>query len=281
MFPSSLITFREVTEAALIVATITGILRRLGVKDRLRIVMTSTLAAVGASVALVFGFELVGMRFRSWYVGSNQQLLEGSLMLVAAICISWSVFMINRNFGEYKSKLHEALNTRVNRADTWGLFILIFTSVFREGFEIVLFLTTLSLTTNHSPLLVGFLFGLVVGLLFAVGIFATTIKLHIRLVFRVTSALLILFAAGLLARGTHEFTEAGVLPEMSAFALNFIPEAQTLIGGFVKSMFGITRHMTILQLNMYILYSMWMGWWVYARKSRKVTSVSESSRADA
>ena len=270
MFPSSLITFREVTEAALIVATITGILRRLGVKDRLKIVLTATLAAIGASIALVFGFELLGMRFQSWYAGSNQQLLEGSLMLVAAICISWSVFMINRNFGEYKSKLHEALNIHVNRADTWGLFILIFTSVFREGFEIVLFLTTLSLTTNHSPLLVGFLFGSVVGLLFAVGIFATTIKLHIRLVFRVTSALLILFAAGLLARGIHEFTEAGVLPEMSAFALNFLPEAQTLIGGFIKSMFGITRHMSILQLNMYILYSMWMGWWVYVRKSHQV-----------
>ena len=270
MFPSSLITFREVTEAALIVATITGILRRLGVKDRLKIVLTATLAAIGASIALVFGFELLGMRFQSWYAGSNQQLLEGSLMLVAAICISWSVFMINRNFGEYKSKLHEALNIHVNRADTWGLFILIFTSVFREGFEIVLFLTTLSLTTNHSPLLVGFLFGSVVGLLFAVGIFATTIKLHIRLVFRVTSALLILFAAGLLARGIHEFTEAGVLPEMSAFALNFLPEAQTLIGGFIKSMFGITRHMSILQLNMYILYSMWMGWWVYVRKGHQV-----------
>ncbi len=270
MFPSSLITFREVTEAALIVATITGILRRLGVKDRLKIVLTATLAAIGASIALVLGFELVGTKFQLWYIGSNQQLLEGSLMLVAAICISWSVFLINRNFVEYKSKLHEALNIHVNRADTWGLFILIFTSVFREGFEIVLFLTTLSLTTNHSPLLVGFLFGSVVGLLFAVGIFATTIKLHIRLVFRVTSALLILFAAGLLARGIHEFTEAGVLPEMSAFVLNFIPEAQTLIGGFIKSMFGITRHMTILQLNMYILYSMWMGWWVYVRKSHQV-----------
>jgi high-affinity iron transporter len=90
------------------------------------------------------------------------------------------------------------------------------------------------------------------------------------LVFRVTSALLILFAAGLLARGIHEFTEAGVLPEMSTFVLNFIPEAQTFIGGFIKSMFGITRHMSILQLNMYILYSMWMGWWVYARKSHQV-----------
>jgi len=270
MFPSFLITFREVIEAALIVATIAGILHRLRAGSYLRIVWIATLAAIGASILLVYGLELFGMGFAGWYTGANEQLLEGCLMIVAAICITWSVLMINRNSSQYKTRLHQELDSHVKKSDKWGLFILIFTSVFREGFEIVLFLTTLGLSTNHEQVFEGFLIGALTGLVFTFVVFGTTIKLHIRLVFRVTSALLILFAAGLLARGIHEFTEAGALPEMSAFVLNFIPEAQTLIGGFIKSMFGITRHMTILQINMYILYSLWMGWWVYARKSHHV-----------
>jgi high-affinity iron transporter len=270
MFPSFLITFREVIEAALIVATIAGILHRLRAGSYLRIVWVATLAAIGASILLIYGFELLGTKFAGWYVGTNEQLLEGALMIVAAICITWSVLMINRNSSQYKTRLHQELDSHVKKSDKWGLFILIFTSVFREGFEIVLFLTTLGFSTNHDLVFVGFLVGSLCGLIFTFIVFGTTIKLHIRLVFRVTSTLLILFAAGLFARAVHEFTEAGLIPEIALFTFNFIPDAQTLIGGFIKSMFGITRQMTILQLNMYVLYSMWMGWWVYVRKSHQV-----------
>ncbi len=270
MFPSFLITFREVVEAALIFATITGILYRLRARAYIRIVWVATLAAVVASVILILGFELLGMKFGQWYAGRTEQIFEGALMTIAAICITWSVFVINRNFVQYKLRLEHSLDSRVKKSDRWGLFTLIFTSIFREGFEIVLFLTTLSLSTNFNQLFAGFVSGASLGILFAVLVFGTTLKLHVRWVFRVSNAVLILFAAGLLARGVSEFTEAGLLPEMSAFIFGFIPDAQTLMGGFTKSMFGITRHMSILQLNLYILYSMWMGWWVYARKTHRV-----------
>jgi high-affinity iron transporter len=42
--------------------------------------------------------------------------------------------------------------------------------------------------------------------------FAASARLDVRRFFQVTSVLLIVFAAGLVAHGVHEFQEAGVFP---------------------------------------------------------------------
>jgi high-affinity iron transporter len=94
--------------------------------------------------------------------------------------------------------------------------------------------------------------------------------------FRATSALLILFAAGLLARGVHEFAEAGIVPELNKITLHIIPAGGTVAGDMIKAVFGISRGMDPLQITLYTAYVAFMTWYVFFRqKGERPAAVEE------
>jgi len=243
MIPAFLITFREVVEATLIVATILGILYKLDHKKSVKIVWLATGLAGAVSILLLVAGSLLGITIQELYIGPTEALIEGILMTVSAIFITWAVFFLHTYFGKYKIGLLQKVKHTIKQQEHKGLFFLVFTAVFREGFEIVLFLSTVYFATNPTHILTGFAGGVGIGLLISFAFFSATLKMPIYYAFRVTSMLLIVFAAGLLARGVHEFAEVGFIPEIGKLIFSFIPAKGTLAGDIVKSMFGITQKM--------------------------------------
>lgn len=267
--PSFLITFREVIEAALIVATILGILTKLGQKREIRTVWLAALAATLVSVLLLAGASITGIKIRELYSGRTEELIEGTLMITSAVFITWAVFFLHNYFGRYKTLLLAHLRKTVELQEQRGLFILAFTAVLREGFEIVLFLTTIYFSSNPVQILGGFTLGAVCALVVCLGLFAATIRMPVYYAFRATSILLILFAAGLLAHGAHEFVEAGVLAATPNVYLPFLPEKSSAGGGIIQSIFGLTKKMELLSLTLYGSYAGTMAWWIFGRKTAK------------
>lgn len=264
MLPSFLITFREVIEAALIIATIIGILTKLGQTQAIRIVWLATTLAAFVSVSLLIFGSIVGLEMQQLYQ-TNEAYIEGVLMILSAIFITWAVFFLHNYFGHYKTHLLSKLKETVDSKR--GLFLLAFTAVLREGFEIVLFLSTIYVSSNPQAILTGFLTGTAAALVICYGLFTATLRMPVFYAFRVTSALLILFAAGLLAHGTHEFVEAGVLAATPNVYLPFLPEKTTFIGSTVQAMFGITKKMEVQTLALYTTYTAVMAWWVFLRRA--------------
>ena len=267
MLPSFLITFREVIEAALIVATILGILTKLGRKKEIKTVWLATAAAAAVSVLLLLAGSIAGIKIQEIYSGPTEEFIEGILMLVSAVFITWAVFFLHNYFGRYKTRLLAKLKKTVELQEQRGLFVLAFTAVFREGFEIVLFLSTIYFSSNPAAILGGFAMGATLALFVCFGLFAATLRMPVFYAFRVTSALLILFAAGLLAHGAHEFVEAGVLRATPNAYLPFLPEKSTFAGSTIQAIFGLTRKMEILSLILYSSYASLMLWWVFIRKA--------------
>lgn len=265
MIPSFLITFREVIEAALIVATILGILTKLGQTKEIKTVWVATGAAAAISVLLLVLGSLAGLKVQELYSGRTEEMIEGVLMITSAVFITWAVFFLHKYFSAYKTKLLVKLKDTVEKQEQKGLFILVFTAVFREGFEIVLFLSTVYFSSNPQHILSGFLGGVAMGLVVCFGLFKATLRMPVFYAFRTTSALLILFAAGLLSRGVHEFAEVGLFPELTRITFSFIPDKATFAGDLVKAVFGITQHMDLLQLSLYLSYIFVMHWWVFVR----------------
>ena len=144
MFPSFLVTFREVFEAALVVAMISGIFVKLHEKQKLKFVWLGTSAAIFASVLLVFFGSYVGFVFQNYYSGKNEELLEGVLAIATSIFITWTVLTLNDQFRGYKLRLIEKINSEIKTKHMIGIFFLAFISVFREGVEIVLLLSSVS-----------------------------------------------------------------------------------------------------------------------------------------
>ncbi len=267
MLPTVLITFREVIEASLIVATILGILVKIGQRNSIKTVWIATATAAFVCIGLLVIGSIVGLKIQELYTGTIEQITEGVLMVTSAVFITWAVFFLHSYFARYKTHLLQKIKATVEKEEQKGLFILVFTAVFREGFEIVLFLSTVFLSSDPQTIFSGFLLGAIAALIVAFGLFSATIKLPVFQTFRITSILLITFAGGLLARGVHEFAEAGLLPEIGSISLTFLPHNETLVGGLLKAIFGITQHMDYLQLTLYVAYLSFMSWRIFLRKS--------------
>ncbi|MFZ2025950.1 MAG: FTR1 family protein [Microgenomates group bacterium] len=265
MFPSFIITFREVIEATVIVATILGVISKLKWKEAVSTVWKATGIAVMSSVFLIGAASVFGFKIQQFYTGRTEEIIEGILMIVSAIFITWAVFFLHTFFSRQKGHLMQQVKKTVQTKELKGLFVLVFTAVFREGFEIALFLSSIYLSTKPSDVLFGFMGGLIGGLIVSFLFFRTTERLPIQYAFRISGILLILFAGGLIARGIHEFAEAHIIPELFMITFAFIPDKASFMGGIIKALFGITQKMDIIPIVSYISYVLGMGWFIFFR----------------
>lgn len=266
MFPTFLITIREVIEASFIVTTILGILIKLKQNNGVKTVWIATGSASVVSIFLLAVGSMLGLHIQEVYE-RHEPYIEGVLMVISVIFITWAVFFLHTFFAGHKARLLKRLKETVERQEQKGLFILVFTAVFREGFEIALFLSTIYFSSNPQQIFIGFAGGLIGGLLISFILYATTQRMPVRYAFRMSSILLVLFAAGLLARGIHEFAEVGLLPEIGMMHFTFMPQKGTFVAEMVKAVFGITPKMDLIQLSLYGLYILFMYWYIFLRKS--------------
>ncbi|MBI3955392.1 FTR1 family protein [Candidatus Gottesmanbacteria bacterium] len=267
MLPSFLITFREVIEASLIVATILGILVKLRQTKGIKTVWLATGAAALVSILLLGVGSLVGLKVSELFE-DHEPYIEGILMVISAVFITWAVFFLHKYFARNKTRLLQKIKKRLEQDEQSGLFMLVFIAVFREGFEIVLFLSTVYFSSDPVSIITGFLSGTIVALIISFGLFTATLKLPVFYAFRITSILLILFAAGLLARGVHEFVEVGLLPEIGKMTFAFISPNSTFIGDTLKAIFGITQKMDLIQISIYSFYVISMSWVVLKKDTK-------------
>lgn len=269
MIPAFIITLREVVEATLIVATILGVLYKLNRKQDTRTVWLATISATVFSFLIIFLASVFGFKIQEFYSGAKEELIEGVLMITSAVFITWAVFFLHNHFATNKVKFLDKVKNTTSKNESKGLFILVFTAIFREGFEIALFLTTIYFSTDPVNIFSGFFFGIIAGIAVSLLFFNATIKMPIYYAFRATSILLILFAAGLLARGVHEFAEIGVIPEIGEIMFSFLPAKGTYSFDVVKSIFGITNKMDYLQVFFYTAYISVMSWFVFFKQNKR------------
>jgi len=141
------------------------------------------------------------------------------------------------------------------------LFGLAFVAVLREGIETALFLTAAAFGTTPMQTLTGGTLGLAVAVVLGWLIFAAGKRLNVRAFFRVTSVLLVLFAAGLVAQAVHEFQEAALLPalveqvwDIADEYIRPILDERSGIGTFLKALFGYNGNPSLLEVIVYGVY---------------------------
>ena len=257
MFASFLITFREVLEASLIVATFLGILTRFHQGKHIRFIWMSAALAGLVTASFLGFFSVTGFRLQEVFEEEAKELFEGSMMLVSSVFVTWAVFWLHTYFGKHKMQVLQKIRETTKQKGVLALFGLSFLAIVREGMEIVLFLSTLYLSESPSDILLGAFGGFLTALVLSFLVFQTTLHLPLYHVFRVTSLLLVLFSAGLLKRGLGELFEAGVLPTFlsdPSFFVAFIPEKATLLGSILSVLFGITKSISWFQAVMYLCY---------------------------
>src|SRR3954468_1988928 len=154
VFNAGMIGFREGLEAALVSAAVTASFRGAN-RARRRPVVLGALCAFGAAVATWFVVQAVLDAASG--LGPRLEAITGFLAIVVLlIVLNW---FVDKAYGsEWIGRHHRQrrkLLTKVGLSATLGLVLLGFTSVYREGFEVVLFLQTLELQAGAATVLEG------------------------------------------------------------------------------------------------------------------------------
>jgi high-affinity iron transporter len=252
MLASFLLSLREGIEAALIISIVLGALRKMYRMELVPAVWYGMVSAVLVSLAGGVLLTALGLSLE----GTAEQIFEGVAMILAAGILTWMIFWMNRQARHIKSDLESGVHKAAFEGGKRGLFALAFLAVVREGIELALFLTATTFATDAQSTVLGALLGLVLAILLGWGLFASTIRLDLRRFFQVTGFLLILFAAGLVAHGVHEFNEVGLIPSVieHVWDINPILNEDATLGSMLKALFGYNGNPSLTEVFAYIAY---------------------------
>jgi FTR1 family protein len=224
MLESLVITLREGVEAALVVGIVLSYIRKTGRFGAVRVVYLGLSLAVLAS--LIFGALLHKLD-----INELGDAYEGGLMLVASVFVATMVWWMWRTGKRMKAEIERrlaGLDTSSERTASFGIFAFVFLMVFREGIEMVLFLTAVSIRTSDALLqFTGALAGLALAVGFGVAFFKGSLRVNLARFFRITTVALFAISIQLLVTGVHELSEAGVLPSS--------PQEMRLVGPIVNN----------------------------------------------
>lgn len=253
-----LIGLREGVEAALILAIVLAYVVRTGNGRHIPKIWIGAGAAAVLSTAIgLLIFATVGS-FQEPY----EQLFEGSAMLLAAAVVTWMLFWMRRQSINLRGELHSAVDRVLTEGTAWGLAVLAFTAVIREGVETALFLVgqATSAETGASSVLAGAVAGLGGAALIGWGFYRGSRRIDLRLFFRWTGIALVFIAAGLLSHAVHEFIEVAefsgvaVIGSQTAFDISAVLSHDEGIGQFLRAIFGYSARPEVLTLVVHVTY---------------------------
>jgi high-affinity iron transporter len=259
MLPTYLLSLREGLEAALIIGIVLGALRKIRRTDLAPALWLGTVSAFGVSVLAAILLTMLGLSFK----GMAEQIYEGITMLLAAGILTWMIFWMNGQAKSIKSELEEGVNRAAVSTGWRAIFWLAFVAVVREGVELALFISASFFAGNNGNAaantiftLTGVVLGLSTSILLGWSLLAATARLNLKLFFQVTGYLLILFAAGLVAHGIHEFNEVGWIPGVveQVWNVNPIIDETSVFGELLKTLFGYNGNPSLTEIIGYMAY---------------------------
>lgn len=262
MLSALIITFRETLEAALVVGIVLAYLEKTKQSRFNSVVYLAIASAVVGSIMAAVGFNSLAGGFS----GRNEELFEGIVMLFAALLLTTMILWMLKQ-KHIRVELEQKVNVEITEGHRFGLFALVFISVLREGVETVIFLGASGFTAETSAMdrISGGFLGITLALVLGYILFIQSRKLDIKKFFQITSLVLILFAAGLVAHGVHELQEAGVVPVYIEHVWDINPPQNLdgsypllheggLIGGLAKNLLGYNGNPSLLEVLSYLIY---------------------------
>ncbi len=253
MLATLVIFLREGVEASMIVAILLAYLNRIGQRQHFRDVFIG----VGAALLLAAAGGVAAYYTIRSYSGSRvQTIFETVTYLVAATVLTYMTFWMRKHARSLSKELRARADAALDGRARWGLGLLAFQAVGREGLETVVFTLAIVFSTSATSALSGAVIGLAGSLGVAFVIYRLGHKLNLARFFTVIGVLLMVFAAGLLADSVENLQQLGWLPVLDApmwHSARLLSE-ESALGDVLHSFFGYSDAPTPLQLLIYAGY---------------------------
>jgi high-affinity iron transporter len=250
MLGSALIVFREVLEAALIIAVVMGASR--GAAGRGRWVSGGIAAGlIGAAVVAAFAGSIADA-----VEGRGQELFNAGVLILAVVMLMWHNVWVSAHGRALAARLRDlGADVRVGAKPLSALALVTMLAVLREGSESVLFLYGLAASgADAMALLAGGGLGLAGGGALGWLLYRGLVAVPVGHFFTVVTALISLLAAGLAANAAGFLSQAALLPPLgfAVWDTSHIVDQQGWLGSLLHILVGYNDKPMGIQVLFYV-----------------------------
>ncbi len=205
VLPTFIVTLREGFEATLIVGIVFTCLQKAKKQEYYSWIYVGVITGIVASILVgLFLWEgLATIESSSYlYAPFLKQLFKTLLVIIAITMLSWMLIWMSKQAKSIQSEVQNNIQTVLDsdRNSSFGIFLLVFIAVLREGFETVFFINA-QVQDNFFGSCLGAMAGLSLAVIMGWGLFYWGIKINIRLFFQVMGIFLLLIVSGLVIGG--------------------------------------------------------------------------------
>ena len=269
MFGTSLIVFREVLEAALIIGLIAAATK--GIPTRGRWLVGGALVGLAGSAVVAASMEGIA-QFAN---GIGQEIFNAAILGVAVLMLAWhSIWMASRGQALANDARHLGGAIRDGQQTLSVLLVVVAVAVLREGAETVLFLYGVALSGSSTlvEMVTGGALGLASGVVVGMTLYLGLLRIPVRWFFAVISALVLLLAAGMAAQAARFLVQADLLPSLKSplWDVSSVLPNESAIGAVLHGLVGYDAHPAGIQVVFYVVAALAIGIGTQVVKSQKM-----------
>ncbi len=251
MFQVVFVVFREFLEVALLLGVVMAVTRNIK-HSRTYIMIGMMLGVIGSSLlAFVAGALSESMG------GLGDEVFDSIIILLTVVIIGWTVIWMQG----YGARLKENLRTLSSNIDSgvtsrFTLTLVVAVTILREGAEIILIIYGLvaKKSADINDYILGVGLGAVLGTILGVAIYLGLIRFAGKYIFKVSSILLLLLAAGLAAEAAGILTSSGFITTFTeqVWDSSWLINDRSIWGKMLNATVGYNTKPNGMQLIFYV-----------------------------
>jgi high-affinity iron transporter len=225
----------------------------------------ATWAGVAAAVAISVAVGVTVHLTVGDLTGKARLLSFAAISAVATGVLTWMIFWMRRQSRAIKGELEHKVDSALG-SDHAGraVAMVAFFAVLREGIEAALFLIAAATESQGREVVLGASIGITIAIALGLMVYLGGRRLPMRAFFQVTGVIVIVFAAGLIARTVLFLQSAEVIGSFNDAVYNLTDHRyltqQTEFGKFLAAMLGWDPRPSIEQVVAWLGYIVPVGY---------------------
>lgn len=251
MLAALIIVFREVLEAGLIVGVMLAASE--GIRGRGLVISLGIAGGVVGSALIALFAE----RISNLFDGSGQEMLNAAILSVAVVMLVWTVVWMASHGREMVMEMKAVgRDVKEGRRPIAALGIVVGMAVLREGVEIVLFMYGLTVSGGETAanVALGFALGILAGAAVSYVLYRGLVAIPVKHLFKTTTILITLLAAGLSAQAVGILQDAGFIQSLADPVWNstWLLADDSAVGRVLRTLVGYRAEPTGMQVIAYV-----------------------------
>lgn len=249
MFQVTIAVFREFLEISILVSLFSAFGKNIK-NFNILLAIGMALGCIGAGIIALFTEQISDS-----LDGMGHEVFEAIIILTTVALICSTIIWMKRYSKILKDKLSSIDGSNDSLSSKIMIILLIGTTIFREGSEIVLILYSISAIdgSQSAVYIQGFALGAILGTSVGLGLYYGLFKFATKYIFTISSLVMTFIAAGLAAEAAKILVSVGAIDFLTyrLWDTSFVVSDDTILGKILKIMIGYTSKPTAIELIFY------------------------------